>query len=78
MRTSGGVRIGAILIALLGLGADTPTQKISARGLSFLAPDIVTAIFNGRHPAQLTANRLMEDTRLPLEWKAQRELFCLL
>jgi hypothetical protein len=45
--------------------------------LSFLAPDIVTAIFNGRHPAQLTANRLMEDTRLPLEWKAQRELFCL-
>jgi len=46
--------------------------------LSFLAPDIVTAIFNGRHPAQLTANRLMEDTRLPLDWKAQRELFCLL
>ncbi|MGA8688769.1 MAG: hypothetical protein WB662_02370 [Methyloceanibacter sp.] len=46
--------------------------------LSFLAPDIVTAIFNGRHPAQLTANRLMEDTRLPLEWKAQRELLCLL
>ncbi|MGB6909859.1 MAG: recombinase family protein [Methyloceanibacter sp.] len=46
--------------------------------LSFLAPDMVTAIFNGRHPAQLTANRLMEDTRLPLEWKAQRELFCLL
>jgi hypothetical protein len=25
---------------------------------------MVTAIFNGRHPAQLTANRLMEDTRL--------------
>jgi DNA invertase Pin-like site-specific DNA recombinase len=44
--------------------------------LAFLAPDIVTAILNGRHPAQLTANRLMEDTRLPLEWKAQRELLC--
>jgi lambda repressor-like predicted transcriptional regulator len=42
--------------------------------LSFLAPDMVTAICNGRHPAQLTANRLMEDTRLPLAWKAQREL----
>ena len=39
---------------------------------------VVTAIFNGRHPAQLTANRLMEDTRLPLEWKAQRDMFCLL
>jgi hypothetical protein len=36
-----------------------------------------TAIFNGRHTAQLTANRLMEDNRLPLAWKAQRELFCL-
>jgi len=36
-----------------------------------------TAIFNGRHTAQLTASRLVEDTRLPLAWKAQRELFCL-
>jgi DNA invertase Pin-like site-specific DNA recombinase len=42
--------------------------------LAFLAPDIVTAILSGRHPPQLTANRLMDDTRLPLEWKAQREL----
>ena len=42
--------------------------------LAFLAPDIVTVILNGRHPPQLTANRLMDDTRLPLEWRAQREL----
>ena len=42
--------------------------------LAFLAPDIVTAILNGRHPPQLTANRLMDDTRLPLDWTAQREL----
>ena len=40
----------------------------------FLAPDIVAAILNGRHPPQLTANRLMDDTRLPLDWSAQREL----
>ena len=44
--------------------------------LAFLAPDIVTAIINGRHPPQLTANRLMDDTRLPLDWTAQRELLC--
>ena len=44
--------------------------------LAFLAPDIVTAILSGRHPPQLTANRLMDDTRLPLDWSAQRELFC--
>ena len=43
--------------------------------LAFLAPDITTAILNGRHPPQLTANRLMTDTRrLPIDWKAQREL----
>jgi site-specific DNA recombinase len=45
--------------------------------LVFLAPDIATAILNGRHPPQLTANRLMTDTRrLPIDWKAQRELLC--
>jgi site-specific DNA recombinase len=44
--------------------------------LAFLAPDIVTAILSGRHPPQLTANRLMDDTRLPLDWRAQRELLC--
>ena len=44
--------------------------------LTFLAPDIVTAILNGRHSPQLTANRLMDDTRLPLEWTAQREIIC--
>jgi site-specific DNA recombinase len=46
--------------------------------LAFLAPDLVTAILNGRHPPQLTANRLMDDTRLPLDWTAQRELLCTL
>ena len=44
--------------------------------LAFLAPDIVSAILNGRHPPQLTANRLMDDTRLPLDWTAQRKLLC--
>jgi site-specific DNA recombinase len=44
--------------------------------LAFLAPDIVTAILNGKHPPQLTANRLMDDTRLPLDWSAQRERLC--
>jgi site-specific DNA recombinase len=44
--------------------------------LAFLAPDIVAAILNGRHPPQLTANRLMDDTRLPLDWRGQRELLC--
>jgi site-specific DNA recombinase len=38
--------------------------------LAFIAPDILTAILNGTNPPQLTANRLMHDTRLPLDWRA--------
>jgi hypothetical protein len=40
--------------------------------LAYLAPDIVTAIVEGRQPAGLTATRLLEDTRLPLDWQEQR------
>jgi DNA invertase Pin-like site-specific DNA recombinase len=41
--------------------------------LTLLAPDIVSAILSGRHPPGLTARRLMDDTRLPLEWNEQRQ-----
>jgi hypothetical protein len=41
--------------------------------LNYLAPDIVVAILNGRQPVGLTANKLMADTRLPLEWPEQRK-----
>ena len=40
--------------------------------LTILAPDIVRAILSGRHPPELTARRLMDDTRLPLNWNEQR------
>jgi site-specific DNA recombinase len=41
--------------------------------LTLLAPDIVSAILSRRHPPELTARRLMDDTRLPLEWSEQRQ-----
>ena len=41
--------------------------------LTLLAPDIVSAILSGRHPSELTARRLMDDTRLPLDWNEQRQ-----
>jgi len=41
--------------------------------LTLLAPDIVSAVVNGRHPPELTARRLMDDTRLPLDWNEQRQ-----
>jgi len=40
--------------------------------LTLLAPDIVSAILDGRQPPGLTVRRLMDDTRLPLDWQAQR------
>jgi site-specific DNA recombinase len=40
--------------------------------LTILAPDIVSAILSGKHPPELTARRLMDDTRLPLDWNEQR------
>jgi site-specific DNA recombinase len=40
--------------------------------LNFLAPDIVAAILAGKQPAGLNANKLMADTRLPLDWRDQR------
>ena len=40
--------------------------------LSFLAPDITRAILHGHQPADLTARKLMADTRAPIDWDEQR------
>ena len=43
--------------------------------LPSLAPDIATAIINGKHPPQLTAKRLMRlALKLPTDWSEQRKL----
>ena len=41
--------------------------------LTLLAPDIVSAILGGKQPPELTARKLMDDTRLPLDWNEQRK-----
>jgi len=40
--------------------------------LSFLAPDITQAILNGRQAGDLTADKLLSFSRLPLGWHEQR------
>jgi len=40
--------------------------------LAWLAPDIVTAIIEGRQPPEFTVRQLMNDTRLPPAWTDQR------
>ena len=40
--------------------------------LSYLAPDITEAILDGRQPPDLTADKLLAHSRLPLAWHEQR------
>ena len=40
--------------------------------LSYLAPDITQAILDGRQPRDLTADKLLAHSRLPLTWQEQR------
>ena len=43
--------------------------------LPSLAPDIITAIINGKNPPQLTAKKLMRFAlELPVDWNEQRKL----
>ena len=40
--------------------------------LSYLAPDITQAILDGHQPPDLTPEKLLRHSRLPLAWHAQR------
>ena len=40
--------------------------------IGWLAPDITTAIVEGRQPAGLTGRRLLRASALPLDWAGQR------
>jgi len=43
--------------------------------LPSLAPDIITAIINGKNPPQLTAKKLMRLTlQIAVDWSEQRKL----
>ena len=39
-----------------------------------IAPDIVAAILAGTQPVELTAEKLVKRTDLPLDWAQQKEL----
>src|SRR3984893_1908558 len=52
-----------------GVGRFYFTQLVR---LSYLAPDIAQAILDGRQPRDLTAEKLLEHSRLPLAWHDQR------
>jgi site-specific DNA recombinase len=71
---------------LLSESADDSVEAMSARlginkhrltcliRLSYLAPEIVRALLEGRHPIEMTPTRLLRLSRdLPLDWKDQRQ-----
>jgi site-specific DNA recombinase len=43
--------------------------------ISWLAPDILSAIVEGRQPASLTGRQLLRATSIPLGWDEQRKFF---
>ena len=66
------------------IGSDVPFAALAKREsvspsyftrvvrLSYLAPDITQAILDGHQPRDLTAEKLLEHSRLPLAWHDQR------
>lgn len=43
--------------------------------LSYLAPDIISAIINGTQPPDLTGRKIMRQNNIPLDWAGQRSMF---
>jgi hypothetical protein len=42
--------------------------------ISWLAPDILASILDGRHPLTLTGRSLLRSTAFPLDWLGQQQL----
>jgi site-specific DNA recombinase len=59
----------AEIAAREGLGVRYVSRVIR---LSFLAPDIVESIAEGRQPTSLTAEALTRHIEIPLEWRSQK------
>lgn len=62
------------------LGQIAEQEQVKSHGvgrivqLARLAPDIVQALEQGEHPAELNATRLCQLVPLPMDWEAQRQV----
>jgi hypothetical protein len=52
----------------------SPLHRNRLARLSYLAPDIISAILAGNHPPDLNGRRLLRAANLPLDWDRQRQL----
>jgi site-specific DNA recombinase len=63
------------LLRIIARAHDIHERLIQSTDLPLLAPDIVTAIVNGKNPPQLTAKKLTcLALKIPLHWTEQRKL----
>jgi hypothetical protein len=62
---------GATLEAIATSRKITSSYATRLLRLSFLSPELVKMILDGRQPPTLTARRLLADTRLPIAWEDQ-------
>ena len=63
---------GVLFAALANQQGVSPSYFTRLVRLSYLAPDITEAILDGRQPRDLTADKLLGHSRLPLGWHEQR------
>ena len=63
---------GVPFAALVKRQGVSPSYFTRLVRLSYLAPDITEAILDGRQPRDLTADKLLAHSRLPLGWHEQR------
>ena len=63
---------GLAFAALAGRAEVSRSYFTRVVQLSYLAPDITQAILEGRQPRDLTAQKLLTHSRLPLAWHDQR------
>jgi hypothetical protein len=79
------VKAAAARAAVEEVGAGTIAEVAAGQGhtrdyfgvllrVSYLAPEIVTAILAGTQPLSLTRQKLARMSALPLQWRAQREM----
>ena len=57
------------------VGGYSKEHLVKLLRLTCLAPDIVSAIVEGRQPVELTGRRLLRATNIPHAWAEQRRLF---
>ena len=65
---------GVLFAALAKQEGVSPSYFTRLVRLSYLAPDITEAILDGRQPRDLTADKLLAHSRLPLAWQDQRNV----